>query len=85
MNEGDSRMNTDLVEKIAQKASSLPVEAQRKALEYVESLEREETSEKKPFRSVLGLLADREVHISEDDIAEMRREAWHNFPREEPN
>lgn len=78
-------MKTDIVEKIAKKASSLPVESQRKALEYVESLEREETSEKKPFRSVLGILADRNVHVSEEDIAEMRREAWRNFPREEPN
>ena len=78
-------MDTDLVEKIAKKASNLPVEAQQKALDYLESLEREETSEKKPFRSVLGILADRNVHISEEDIAEMRREAWRNFPREEPN
>lgn len=77
-------MKTDIVEKIAKKASSLPVESQRKALEYVESLERE-TSGKKPFRSVLGILADRNVHVSEEDIAEMRREAWGNFPREEPN
>lgn len=77
-------MKTDIVEKIAKKASSLPIESQRKALEYVESLERE-TSGKKPFRSVLGILADRNVHVSEEDIAEMRREAWGNFPREEPN
>jgi hypothetical protein len=82
---GESSMKTDLVEKIAKMASNLPVEAQRKALEYVESLEREVTSEKKPFRSVLGILADRNVHVSEEDIAEMRREAWRNFPREEPN
>ncbi len=78
-------MNTDLVEKIAKKASNLPVEAQQRALEYVESLEREEPSGKKPFRTVLGILADRGIHISEEDIADMRREAWHNFPREEPN
>jgi hypothetical protein len=78
-------MSTDLVEKIAKKASGLPVESQRKALEYVESLEREKTIEKKPFRSILGLLADRDVHISEEDITEIRHEAWRNFPREEPN
>ena len=77
-------MNTDLIEKIAKKASTLPVEAQRKALEYVESLEREETADKKSFRSVLGMLADRNVQVSEEDIAEMRREAWRSFPREEP-
>ena len=77
-------MKTDLVEKIAKKASSLPVEAQRKALEYVESLERETTSGRKPFRSVKGIL-QADLSNLEQDIAEMRREVWHNFPREEPN
>ena len=76
-------MNTQLVEKIAKKASNLPVEAQRKALEYVESLEREETLEKKPFRSVKGVL-QADLSNLEKDIAEMRSEALRNFPREEP-
>src|SRR5205823_4226746 len=65
--------------------SALPEEAQRKALEYVESLERNEAFEKRAFRSVLGILADRNVHISKQDIADVRREALRNFPREEPN
>ena len=76
-------MKTDLVEKIAKKASSLPVEAQQKALEYVESLEQEEMSKKKPFRSVKGVL-QADLSNLEQDIAEMRRDAWRNFPREEP-
>jgi hypothetical protein len=76
-------MSTDLVEKIAKKAASLPVESQRKALEYVESLEREETTEKKPFRSVKGVL-QADLSNLEQEIAEMRCEAWRNFPREEP-
>jgi hypothetical protein len=76
-------MSTDLVDKIAKKAASLPVESQRKALEYVESLEREETTEKKPFRSVKGVL-QADLSNLEQEIAEMRREAWRNFPREEP-
>jgi hypothetical protein len=76
-------MSTDLVDKIAKKASSLPVEAQRKALEYVELLEREETTEKKPFRSVKGVL-QADLSNLEQEIAEMRHEAWRNFPREEP-
>jgi hypothetical protein len=83
MNYGDISMSTDLVEKIAEKASHLPVEAQRKALEYVESLEREETSEKKSFRSVKGVLQT-DLSNLEKDIAEMRRDALHNFPREVP-
>ena len=76
-------MDTDLVKKIAEKASGLPVEAQRKALAYVESLEHEEASVRKPFRSVKGVLQG-DLSNLEAEIAEIRREAWHNFPREEP-
>jgi hypothetical protein len=76
-------MDIDLVKKIAEKASGLPPEAQQKALAYVESLEREETSEKRPFRSVKGVL-QADLSNLEDDIAEMRREAWRSFPRQEP-
>jgi hypothetical protein len=83
MNYGEMSMTINLVEKIAEKASHLPVEAQRKALEYVESLERKETSVKKPFRSVKGVL-QADLSNLEKDIAEMRREALRNFPRENP-
>jgi hypothetical protein len=76
-------MDIDLVQKIAEKASGLPLEAQRKALAYVESLEYEETTKKKPFRSVKGVL-QADLSNLEGDIAEVRREAWRNFPRLEP-
>lgn len=80
-------MSSNLVEEIAAKAAALPIEKQREALALIESLSVGETQSgqpRKPFRSVLGLLADRGVDVTEDDIAEMRREAWKNFPREEP-
>ncbi len=38
---------------------------------------------KKPFRSLRGALADLGPAPSAEDIDEMRREAWANFPREE--
>jgi len=76
-------MNTNLVEQIAKKASNLPVEAQQRALEFVESLERENTAAKKPFRSVKGVLRA-DLSNLEQDLAEIRREARGNFPREEP-
>jgi hypothetical protein len=76
-------MDTDLVDRIAKKASNLPVEAQQKALEFVESLEPEKTAGKKPFRSVKGVLRA-ELSDLERDLAEIRREAWGNFSREEP-
>ncbi|MCG3164107.1 MAG: hypothetical protein JMDDDDMK_05579 [Acidobacteria bacterium] len=37
-----------------------------------------------PVRSVLGSLEHLGVHITDEDIAEVRREMWANFPREEP-
>lgn len=38
---------------------------------------------KKPFRSLRGALADLGPAPSAEEIDEMRREAWANFPREE--
>jgi len=80
-------MSSDLVDEITKKVSTLPVEAQQKALVYIERLQIEKAAEvntRKPFRSVLGIFADRNVHVSEEDITEIRREAWRSFPREEP-
>jgi hypothetical protein len=74
INYGEISMSSNLAEKIAEKASHLPVEAQRKALEYVEALEREVTLEKKPFRSVKGVLQADLSHL-EKDIAEIRRDS----------
>lgn len=78
-------METNLVEKIAAKASMLPVQLQRKALEYVESLEREATPEKvvDSFRSVKGVLQT-DLNNLEKDLSEVRAEMWGKFPRDEP-
>jgi len=79
-------MSSNLVDEIAAKAAALPIEKQREALALIESLSAGDPQAgqlRKPFRSVLGLLADREVDVTEEDIAEMRREALQNFPREE--
>jgi len=36
-----------------------------------------------PLESLYGLWADLNIDISEDDIAQARREMWGNFPRED--
>jgi hypothetical protein len=36
---------------------------------------------KKPLRNLLGLWSDLNIHITEEDIAEARREMWGN-PRD---
>jgi len=43
-----------------------------------------ESGEKRPLRNPEGLWADLGVDITEEDIAEVRREMWGKFPREFP-
>ena len=68
-----------LQEELVHTALALPPEKQQKLLEFARALEGER---KAPLRSPEGLLADLGVHITEEDIDEMRREAWAHFPRE---
>ncbi len=75
-------MSNNLVEEIAAKAAVLPIEKQREALAFVESLvTRKQEADKQPFESVKGILKGN-YDTLEQDIAEMRREAWKNFPRD---
>jgi hypothetical protein len=65
------------------KLRNLPPEKQKEVLEFVEVLEASGES-KPPYRSLEGLWAKYDINITEEDIAEMRREMWSNFPREFP-
>lgn len=38
----------------------------------------------RPFKSMLGSLEHLNIHVTMEDIDEVRREMWANFPREEP-
>ncbi len=58
---------------------ALPPEEQQEMLEYAEFL-RKKTPTQRPRRSLLGLCADLNVTITEEDIAEARKEMWGNFP-----
>ncbi|MGH9855740.1 MAG: hypothetical protein ACREBD_38390, partial [Blastocatellia bacterium] len=44
----------------------------------------EEGPARRPVKSVIGCLEDRDINITMEDIAEIRREMWANFPREFP-
>ena len=68
-------------ESVLVKLRVLPVEKQREVLDFVEFLESKSAS-KPPRRSVKGLLADFNIDITAEDIAEARREMWGNFPRD---
>ncbi len=80
-------MSSNLVEKIAEKAATLPPEGQRAALSYIESLAANSSVGNAPpraYRSVEGILPAPNLDNLESDLAEVRQEMWRNFPREEP-
>jgi hypothetical protein len=57
------------------KLCQLPPEKQRMVLEYVESLREEPTPPaEQPRRSLRGLWADLDCNITDEDIAEARKE-----------
>jgi hypothetical protein len=61
---------------------SLPPEKQQELLEHAERL-KAENQLKKPLRSVKGLWADLGIALSAEDIDEVRRDRWKNFPRDD--
>lgn len=68
---------------IEEKLRMLSLEQQQEVLGFVEFLQQKKSLEKRPRRSLRGLWADLGVRISEEDIAEARREMWRTFPRED--
>lgn len=70
-------------QQVLEKLRDLPPEKQKEVLEFVDSLKKE-NGPKTPLRSLRGLWADLNIHITEEDIAEARREMWGNFPRDIP-
>jgi EAL domain-containing protein (putative c-di-GMP-specific phosphodiesterase class I) len=68
-------------EKVLEKLRNLPPDKQEEVLEFVDQL-KEKNGAKKSRRSLLGLWADLEVHITAEDIAQANREMWGNFPRD---
>ncbi len=68
-------------EMVLEKLRELPPDKQKAVLEFVESL-KENGEPKKPLHSLEGLWADLDIHLTEEDVAEARREMWGNFPRD---
>jgi len=68
-------------EAILEKVRTLPPEKQSELLALADSMAAE-TQPKQPFRSLRGLWAEYDIDISAEDIKELRREMWKNFPRE---
>ncbi|MFZ0785186.1 MAG: hypothetical protein WBP92_03210 [Candidatus Acidiferrales bacterium] len=66
-------------EQVLQKLRDLPPEKQKEVLDFVDSLGE---WPQEVLRSLRGLWADLSFHVTEEDIAEARREMWGNFPRD---
>jgi len=69
-------------ETVIEKIRVLPPHRKQEVLDFVEFLEEKE-AKPRPRRSLYGALADLNIKITEEDIAEARREMWGNFPREQ--
>lgn len=70
-----------IAEQVLDKLRDLPPEKQKEVLDFVDSLQGE-NGPKKPLRSLRGLWKDLNIEITDEDIAEARREMWGNFPRD---
>lgn len=68
-------------EMVLEKLRGLSPEKQKEVLEFAESL-KQGNGPAKPLRSLEGLWADLDINITDEDIAEARREMWGNFPRD---
>ena len=69
-------------EQVLEKLRDLPPEKQKEVLDFVNFLKETNGGAKKPLRSLRGLWADLNIDITEEDIADARREMWGNFPRD---
>ena len=68
-------------EAVMETLKKLPPEEQRQVLNYAQSLRKHD---KPPLKELRGLWADLNITLTEEDIAEARREMWKDFPREIP-
>jgi hypothetical protein len=68
-------------ERVLENLRDLPADKQREVLDFVKFL-REKNGGGIPRRSLRGLWKDLNIKITEEDIAEARREMWGNFPRD---
>lgn len=66
---------------IIEDVQDLPPEKQQEVLNFVKQLKARVAS-RKPSRSLKGILARPGRDITAEDIAEIRREMWGNFPRD---
>ena len=70
-----------VAESVIEKIQSLTPDQQREVMHLVDELAKANTN-RHYRRSLMGMFSHLNIHITEDDIAEARREMWGKFPRE---
>jgi hypothetical protein len=73
-----------IAEQIYEKVKQLPPERQAKVLDFAEGLAAEAGEKRPPLNGPIGVLSHLRMDVSEEDIAEARREMWGSFPRDLP-
>ncbi len=68
----------NLEQAVLEKLRELSPEKQQEVLNFATFLQQQVTY-KRPLRSVKGLCTDLKVDITEEDIAQARKEMWGNF------
>lgn len=72
----------DIEQSLLEALRTLPIHKKQELLDHAKRLSLE-ASARGPRRSIEGLWADQGISISEEDIDELRREMWKNFPRDD--
>ena len=69
-------------ELVLEQLHALPPDKQREVLDFAEFLRRK-AGVSAPYRSIKGLWADLGAQLMPQDIEDVRREMWDDFPRED--
>jgi hypothetical protein len=72
----------NLEQALLKQLRQLPADKQQEVLDFAEFLQKKVTT-KPPLGSIKGLCVDLKVDLTEEDIAEVRKEMWGNFPKED--
>jgi len=68
---------------VFEKLRILSPDKQQEVLDFAEFLQQKQTTIKRPRRDWIGTAVDFSVDLTEEDIAQARREMWGRFPRED--
>ena len=71
----------NIEQNVIDKLRKLPREKQQELLDFAEFLTQKNAIKPK-LKTIKGLCTDLKIDITEEDIAEARKEMWGNFPRE---